>query len=103
MFQDPGFRDVFRVLPVYFRVVGFADDPESPTRPRLIFAGEVRDGQTMFGQTKMTPDGQLRWNWVRLHIYGQHQLLTIFPDLRRECAATLEVTYSLHFECTPKA
>ena len=68
MFQDPGFRDSFRVLPVYFRVIGFEEDPGCPTRPHLIFAGEVRDGQTMIGQTEMTPDDQLRWKWVRLYI-----------------------------------
>jgi hypothetical protein len=37
MFQDPGFRDAFRVLPVYFRVVGFEEDPEQshPTTVNL--------------------------------------------------------------------
>jgi len=64
LFQDPGFRDIFRVLPVYFRIVGSGEDPESPNRPRLFFAGEVRDGQAMIGQTEMTPDGQLRWKWT---------------------------------------
>jgi hypothetical protein len=102
MFQDPGFRDLFRVLPVFLRVVGSVEDPESPTRPQLIFAAEVRDGQTMWGRTEMTPDGQLRWKWVRLHIYCQYQLLTIFPDLRGGWAGSLEVPYSLHFDCTPK-
>ncbi|KAF8272752.1 hypothetical protein EI94DRAFT_1769606 [Lactarius quietus] len=63
VFQDPGFRDAFRVLPVYFRVLGYEEDPAHPTRPRLIFAGEVRDGQTMYGWTEMTPDDQLRWRW----------------------------------------
>lgn len=72
MFQDPGFRDAFRVLPVYFRVIGFENDPLHPTRPPLIFAGEVRDGQTMRGRAEMTPDEQLRWQWVRLRIYWRH-------------------------------
>ena len=65
-FQDPGFRDAFRVLPVYFRVVGSEEDPERPTRPRLIFAGDVRGGETMYGRTEMTPDEHLRWKWVSL-------------------------------------
>ncbi|KAH9080329.1 hypothetical protein EDB83DRAFT_2513237 [Lactarius deliciosus] len=64
IFQDLRFRDTFRVLPVYFRVIGFEEDPEHPTRPRLFFAGEVRDGQTMIGRTEMTPDEHLRWKWV---------------------------------------
>jgi hypothetical protein len=75
MFQEPGFRDAFRVLPVYFRVIGFEEDPERPTRPRLIFAGEVRDGETMIGRAEMTPDEHLRWKWVRLRIgaYWRHR------------------------------
>ncbi len=68
MFQDPGFGDAFRVLPVYFRVIGFEEDPEHPTRPRLVFAGDVRDGRTMMGRIEMTPDEHLRWKWVRLRI-----------------------------------
>ncbi|KAH8997404.1 hypothetical protein EDB92DRAFT_2101458 [Lactarius akahatsu] len=58
------FRDTFRVLPVYFRVIGFEEDPERPTRPRLVFAGEGRDEQTMIGRVQMTPDEHLRWKWV---------------------------------------
>ncbi|KAI9460482.1 hypothetical protein BJY52DRAFT_1148041 [Lactarius psammicola] len=64
MFQDPEFRDAFRVLPVYFHIIGFEEDPERPTRPRLVFAGEVRGGQTMNGRIEMTPDEHLRWKWV---------------------------------------
>ncbi|KAH9044592.1 hypothetical protein EDB85DRAFT_2070730 [Lactarius pseudohatsudake] len=63
-FWDPGFRETFRVLPVYFRVIGFEEDPERPTRPRLVFAGEGRDEQTMIGRVQMTPDEHLRWKWV---------------------------------------
>jgi hypothetical protein len=33
-----------------------------------MFAGEVRDGQTMVGRVEMTPDEHLRWKWVRLRI-----------------------------------
>lgn len=64
MFQDPAFHETFRVLPVQFRVIGPEKDPDHPTRPRLIFVGEVRDGQTMFGRVEMTPYGHLRWKWV---------------------------------------
>ncbi|KAI9464950.1 hypothetical protein BJY52DRAFT_1202512 [Lactarius psammicola] len=72
MFQDSRFRDAFRVLPVYFRVIGFEEDPERPNRPRLVFAGEVRDGQTMIGRIEMTPDEHLRWKWVRSDSPHQH-------------------------------
>src|SRR6267154_4104121 len=68
MFQDPSFHETFRVLPVQFRVIGDEEDPDHPTRPCLIFVGDVRDGQTMYGRVQMTPDGHLRWKWVRLHI-----------------------------------
>ncbi|KAI9443387.1 hypothetical protein H4582DRAFT_1808368 [Lactarius indigo] len=64
MFQDPRFRDAFRVIPMYFRIIGFEEDPERPTRPRLLFAGDVRGGQTMIGRIEMTPDEHLRWKWV---------------------------------------
>jgi hypothetical protein len=54
------------VLPVHLRIIGAEEDLEHPsTRPRLLFAGEVRDGQTMVGRVEMTPDGHLRWKWVR--------------------------------------
>jgi len=66
MFRDPTFNETFRVLPVHLRVVGVEEDSEHPTRPRLVFAGEVRDGQTMVGRVGMMPDGHLRWKWVRL-------------------------------------
>lgn len=69
MFQDPSFHETFRVLPVHFRIIGTEKEPDHPTRPRLIFAGEVRDGQTMWGRVEMMPDGHLRWKWVRLYIY----------------------------------
>jgi hypothetical protein len=65
MFRDPMFTETFRVLPVHLRIIGTEEDPEYPTRPRLMFAGEVRDGQTMVGRVEMTPDGHLRWKWVR--------------------------------------
>lgn len=84
MFQDPGFRDAFRVLPVYFRVIGFEDDPLHPTRPHLIFAGEVRDGQTMTGRAQMTPDEQLRWKWVRLRIYWPLVAYKCFRSVGKE-------------------
>ena len=66
MFRELMTDEAFRVLPVHFRVLGI--DPKSihPTRPGLIFAGEVRDGQTMVGRVDMTPEGHLRWKWVRL-------------------------------------
>jgi hypothetical protein len=31
-----------------------------------MFAGEVRDGQTMVGRVEMTQEGHLCWKWVRL-------------------------------------
>ena len=74
MFQEPWFQVTFRVLPVQFRALGAADDPDHPTRPRLVFIGDVRDGQTMYGRVGMTPDGHLRWKWVRL--------LLIFPAMQ---------------------
>jgi hypothetical protein len=53
---------------VQFRVIGAEKDPDHPATPRLLFAGEVRNGQTMVGRVEMTPDGHLRWRWVRLHL-----------------------------------
>lgn len=68
------------MLPVQFRVIGAEEDPDHPARPRLIFVGEVRDGQTMFGRVEMTPDGHLRWKWVRLHfIFPAMQFTLIRP------------------------
>ncbi|KAI0260673.1 hypothetical protein BC834DRAFT_831460 [Gloeopeniophorella convolvens] len=64
MFQDPGFREVFRVLPMHFRIIGTDPDPERPHRPRLVFTGGVRDGQTLIGRVEMTPDDHVRWKWV---------------------------------------
>ena len=68
------------MLPVYFRVIGFEDDPEHPTRPHLIFVGDVRDGETMIGRIEMTPDEHLRWKWVRLCInaYWRHRFCLHF-------------------------
>lgn len=65
MFRNPGFSETFRVIPVHFRIIGTEEDPEHPNRPRMLFAGEVRDGQTMVGRVEMTPDKHLRWKWVR--------------------------------------
>src|SRR6266702_1122398 len=100
MFQDLRFRDAFRVLPVYFRIIGSEEDPEHPTRPRLVFAGEVRDGESMIGRIEMTPDEHLRWKWVRLRVcaYWRHQWPTIFPGVRGGRAGNLEVSHSIHFE-----
>lgn len=98
MFQDPGFRDTFRVLPTYFRVIGFEEDPGRPTRPHIIFGGEVSIGQTIIGRTEMTPDDQLRWKWVRWYIYWRHQLLTNFLGLRGGWPSSLEVPYFIHIE-----
>ena len=66
MFQDPQLVETFRVLPVHLRIIGTEQTSERPARPRLLFAGEVRDGQTMVGRVEMTLDGHLRWGWVRL-------------------------------------
>jgi hypothetical protein len=66
MFQDPKLVETFRVLPVHLRIIGTEQTSEHPARPRLFFAGEVRDGQTMVGRVEMTLDGHLRWKWVRL-------------------------------------
>lgn len=54
--------------PVYFRIVGFGENPLLPTRPPLVFTGEGRDGETMLSRAQMTPDDHLRWKWVRLRI-----------------------------------
>lgn len=40
-------------------------DPSHPKRPIICFAGEVAHGTSaMSGQVKMTPDGQVRWQFV---------------------------------------
>jgi hypothetical protein len=65
-FQEPEFRDVFRVFPVRLRVIGTERDPKHVTRPRLVFVGDVWDGQRMMGRVEMTPDEHLSWKWVRL-------------------------------------
>jgi hypothetical protein len=69
VFQNPSFHETFRVSPVHFRVIGTEQDPDYPTRPRLVFAGEARDQTTTVGRVEMTLDGHLRWKWVRLHLY----------------------------------
>lgn len=93
------------MLPVYFRIIGFGEDPLHPTRPPLVFAGEVRDGETMLGRAQMTPDNHLRWKWVRLHIdaywyywRGASVYLTIVPVVRGGRAGSLEVSHSIRFE-----
>ena len=82
VFQDPTFHETFRVLPVHFRLIGAEMDPDYPTRPRLMFAGEVRDGQTMLGRVEMTPEGHLRWKWVRLHIILRSMQSTLIRPSR---------------------
>lgn len=69
LFRDPRFTETFRVIPVHLRVIGLGEDPERPNRSRLLFAGEVRDGQTMTGFVEVTPDGHLRWKWVRFFTF----------------------------------
>jgi hypothetical protein len=82
MFRDLMANEAFRVLPVHFRVIGIEPDPnpdpDRPSRPRLIFAGEVRDGQTMVGRVEMTPEGHLRWKWARSFSSCAVILLTSF-------------------------
>jgi hypothetical protein len=68
MLQDPEFHETFHVLPVHLRIIGTEKDPDRPTRPCLIFGGEVWDGQTMVGRVEMMPEGHLRWKWVRLRL-----------------------------------
>ncbi|SRR6266404_1287748 len=81
MFQDPEFREAFRVLPVFFRVIAHEHDPHHPTRPRLFFTGDVRDGQTMVGRVEMTSEDHLRWNWVRLRICVHDMVCSQFSSL----------------------
>ena len=68
IFQEPTFQEIFRVIPVQLRIIGTENDADRPTRPRLIFAGDVRDGQTLVGRVEMMPEGHLRWKWVRLFV-----------------------------------
>jgi hypothetical protein len=77
VFQDPSFHETFRVLPVHFRVIGSGTELAHPTRPRLMFVGEARDRQTMVGHVELTPDGHLRWNWVRLHLIFRAMQFTL--------------------------
>ena len=84
------------MIPVHLRVIGPGEDLEHPTRPRLHFAGEVRDGQTMSGFVEMTPEDHLRWKWVRLRsimVYAIRikKIPTNVPGMRRIGADPLEV------------
>jgi hypothetical protein len=54
------------MIPVQLRIIGTENDADCSTRPRLIFAGDVRDGQTLLGRVEMMPEGHLRWKWVHL-------------------------------------
>ena len=76
----------------------FEEDPERPTRPHLVFAGVVRDGQTMIGRIEMTPNEHLRCVCVSVRIGGTGciQFLQVCGKGGREVW-----TYSIHFEGTP--
>ncbi|KAI0043955.1 hypothetical protein FA95DRAFT_331717 [Auriscalpium vulgare] len=64
VFGDPDFREVYRVIPVNFRVVSTDPDSTGRNRGRINFVGEVRDDLTMIGHIELTPDDQVRWHWV---------------------------------------
>jgi hypothetical protein len=77
---------------VHFRIIGTEKDLDYPTRPHLIFAGEVRDGQTMWGRVEMTQDGHLRWKWVRLRVTRRAMQFTrTLSGMRRGRSNTMEV------------
>jgi hypothetical protein len=45
-------------------------DPDHPKRPIICFVGEVAHSTSaLSGQVKMTPDGQVRWQFVCVNFY----------------------------------
>jgi hypothetical protein len=61
---------VFRSLDVKMVVTKTMHDPNNPQRPIICFAGEVaHSSSAMTGQVKMTPDGQVRWQFVGVNIH----------------------------------
>ena len=95
------------MLPVHLRIIGTVQDPEHPTRPRLLFAGEVRDGQTMVGHVEMLPEEHLRWKWVRLCLsHSRHavrfSVLTDPLGMRRGWSSPLEVMPPLPVSTTTR-
>lgn len=65
IFEGPGFGEVFRSLDVEMMVTKTIYDPNHPKRPIICFVGEVaHSSSAISGQVKMTPDGQVRWQFV---------------------------------------
>lgn len=66
IFGEPDFGEVFRSLDVVLKVVRITPDQDHPTRPVIHFIGEMKyTTSTMNGMVKMTPDGQVQWQFVR--------------------------------------
>ncbi|TFY82906.1 hypothetical protein EWM64_g1100 [Hericium alpestre] len=64
LFNDPDFDEVFRIIPVNFRILSTEHDPKHPDRPKIHFVGEVRDDHTMLGRAEVTDDNHVRWHFV---------------------------------------
>ena len=84
LFEQPGFREVFRSLNVKLCVAGTEEDPLHPTRPVIHFFGEMHDpstSTTMTGWVKMTTDRQVRWHFVSFFIWEMRRLSSLFRFL----------------------
>ncbi|KAF8157961.1 hypothetical protein B0H34DRAFT_706937 [Crassisporium funariophilum] len=66
LFEDPGFREVFRSLDVKLCITRTEHDPAHPTRPILYFFGQMEDPSTstMTGMVQVTTDNQVKWHFV---------------------------------------
>ncbi|KAA1474744.1 hypothetical protein DENSPDRAFT_866612 [Dentipellis sp. KUC8613] len=64
MFGDPSFVEIFRIIPVNFRIISTELNPKHPTRPKINFAGEVQDDHTMVGHVEVIEDDSIRWHFI---------------------------------------
>lgn len=66
MFEHPEFHEEFRTFEVEVRMIDTEFDPSHPIRPRIRFEGEMGDHSEITGWVRMTPDDQIRWNFVSI-------------------------------------
>ena len=63
-FSDPMFQEEFRTINIRLRVVRTDPDSRFPHRPKLTIAGTINGIRHMRGVVSMTPDKQVRWQYV---------------------------------------
>ena len=94
IFEESYFEEVFRSLDVKMVVTKTIPDPGHPKRPIICFAGEVAHGSSaMSGQVKMTPDGQVRWQYVSVNYYYEE------PEFRVDLFILLRSAVTKDIRC----